>query len=96
MARPTPCKIVASIAPIYSAYKDGVVHHGDTEVFWRKDGISFPVEYTSTPIRDESGELVGAVVTFQDISERKRLEAQLLEETKVAEVSRTGRHRTRY
>ena len=49
---------------------------------------AFPAEYTSTPIRDESENHVGAVVTFQDISERKRMEAQLLEETKVAEVSR--------
>ena len=28
--------------PIYGAYKDGQVHSGDTEVFWRKDGTSFP------------------------------------------------------
>lgn len=33
--------------PIYAAFKDGAVHHVDTEVFWRKDGTSFPVEYTS-------------------------------------------------
>lgn len=72
----------AEECPIYGACKDGLVHHGDDEVFWRKDGTCFPAEYTSTPIRSESGELVGAVVTFQDISARKRLEAQLLEETR--------------
>ena len=65
--------------PIYAAFNDGKVHHVDDEVFWRKDGTSFPVEYTSTPIRDERGELVGAVVTYRDITERKRTEEALEE-----------------
>ena len=29
------------------------------ELFWRKDGTSLPVEYTSTPIRDDEDNLVG-------------------------------------
>jgi len=62
--------------PIYAAFKDGRVHQVDTEVFWRKDGTSFPVEYISTPIRDDD-KLVGAVVTFRDITERKRSEAAI-------------------
>ncbi len=49
----------------------------DREVFWRKDGSSFPVEYVSTPVRDEGGKLIGAVVTFNDISERKKREEAL-------------------
>ena len=63
--------------PIYAAFRDGAVHHVTDEVFWRKDGTSFPVEYISTPIRDERGKLVGAVVTFKDITERKRAEQAL-------------------
>jgi len=59
--------------PIYAAFRDGNVHKVSNEVFWRKDGTSFPVEYVSAPIR-ENGKLVGAVVTFQDITERKQLE----------------------
>ncbi len=43
----------------------------DSEVFWRKDGNSFPVEYSSYPII-EGGVIKGAVVTFSDITERKR------------------------
>ena len=62
--------------PIYAALKDGEVHRVDDEVFWRKDGSSFPVEYTSTPIR-EHGRLVGAVVVFRDITERKEAEEAL-------------------
>ncbi len=78
----------AEECPIYKAYKDGMVHNGEEEVFWRKDGTSFPAQYTSTPIWDEHGSLAGAVVTFQDITEKKRMAAQLLEEAKLAEVTR--------
>jgi len=62
--------------PIYAAFKDGAVHKVDNEVFWTKDGKPLPVEYTSTPILD-NGRLVGAVVIFRDISERRESEAQL-------------------
>ena len=62
--------------PIYAAFKDGQVHRVEDEVFWRKDGSSFPVEYTSTPIEEE-GRLVGAVVVFWDISRRKEAEDRL-------------------
>ncbi|MBI3781607.1 MAG: PAS domain S-box protein, partial [candidate division NC10 bacterium] len=59
--------------PIYAAFKDGVARRVTDEVFWRKDGTSFPVEYLSTPIL-ERRQLRGAVVTFKDITERKRTE----------------------
>ncbi len=55
---------------------EGKPTHVDTEVHWRKDGTSFPVEYWSHPMYRD-GELVGAVVTFHDISERKRMERAL-------------------
>ena len=63
--------------PIYAAFSDGAVHRVDDEVFWRKDGTSFPVEYVSTPILHPVDGLMGAVVTFRDITERKAAEAQL-------------------
>jgi PAS domain S-box-containing protein len=75
-----------SECPVYAAITDGLVHREDNEVFWRKDGSSFPVEYVSTPVRDEAGTLVGAVVTFNDISERKRREEAL--RSALAEVER--------
>ena len=63
--------------PIYAAFKDGTVHRIESEVFWRKDGSSFPVEYISTPMHDEKGQLVGSVVTFRDITQRKLSESIL-------------------
>ncbi|GGC78515.1 sigma 54-interacting transcriptional regulator [Vreelandella lutescens] len=62
--------------PIHASFSDGQVHHVDDEVFWHKNGEAIPVEYTSTPIF-EMGRLVGAVVLFRDIRERKRAEQQL-------------------
>ena len=69
----------AKNCPIYAAFNDGAVHRVDDELFWRKDGTSFPVEYVSTPICHPEDGLVGAVVTFRDISERKRA-AEALEQ----------------
>nr|WP_240795319.1 sigma 54-interacting transcriptional regulator [Pseudomonas psychrotolerans] len=62
--------------PIYRAVHDGVVHEGRQEVFWRRDGSCFPVEFTSTPVISDS-KLVGAVVVFRDITERRSMETQL-------------------
>jgi PAS domain S-box-containing protein len=43
------------------------------EVFWRQDGVQFPVDYSASPLLEE-GRISGMVVAFQDISERRRLE----------------------
>jgi PAS domain S-box-containing protein len=62
--------------PIYKAVRDGVVHEGRQEVFWRRDGSVFPVEFTSTPVISD-GRIAGAVVVFRDITERRNTENQL-------------------
>jgi PAS domain S-box-containing protein len=62
--------------PIYAAFRDGAVHQVDNEVFWRKDGSKFFVEYTSTPIRDR-GSLIGAVIVFRDITQRREADERL-------------------
>jgi len=62
--------------PMHASFTDGATHHVDDEVLWRKDGQCFPVEYTSTAIRKD-GRVVGAVVSFRDVSERKRVEEEM-------------------
>jgi len=62
---------------IYAAFKEGTVRRVDNEVFWRKDGTSFPVEYISTPMHNEKNQLIGSVVTFRDITQRKLSESIL-------------------
>jgi PAS domain S-box-containing protein len=61
---------------IFQAFNEGEGTHVDDEVLWRSDDTSFPAEYWSYPqLRD--GVVVGAVVTFLDITERKRVEEAL-------------------
>jgi len=62
--------------PIFRAFWQGLPCRIDSEVLWRADGSCFPAEYSSYPIMEE-GAVVGAVVTFVDISERKRAEEML-------------------
>jgi len=62
--------------PIYAATKKGETTHIDDEVLWRKDNTSFSAEYWSHPIH-KSNTLMGAVVTFVDITDRKQVEVEL-------------------
>jgi two-component system sensor histidine kinase/response regulator len=64
--------------PMLAAYKRGETSRIDNEFLWRRDGTGLPVEYGATPIRKD-GALVGAVVSFSDITERKRAEQRLQE-----------------
>lgn len=63
---------------IYKAFQEGRGIRVDDEVLWRREGRSFPAEYASYPIRDGNA-VVGAVVTFNDITERKRTQRLLQE-----------------
>lgn len=62
--------------PIYQAFRQGAPCRLDGDMLWRADGTPFHAEYSSYPIRD-GGRIIGAVVTFVDISERKRAEELL-------------------
>jgi PAS domain S-box-containing protein len=64
--------------PIYRTFEENRGTRVDSEVLWRRDGTPIPVEYSSYPIvRD--GVVEGAIVTFVDITERKRAEEKLKE-----------------
>jgi signal transduction histidine kinase len=58
---------------ILATLEDGEARRVTDEVFWRRDGSSFPVEYVVAPMREE-GEIIGAVVTFKDITEQLAVE----------------------
>lgn len=62
---------------MYAPFLDGNSRQVENEVLWRKDGSSFPVEYSSTPIV-EKNKNIGVVVTFRDIETRRRAEEQVL------------------
>lgn len=69
--RPYPLEECA----IHAADQSGSTIRRSDEIFWRKDGTSFPVEFISTPLR-ERGKLTGTVVVFSDITERRRAESE--------------------
>ncbi len=62
----TPCP--RAECPIHATLRDGEIRRRSNDRFWRRDGTGFPVTYTCAPLRDEHGGMVGAVVTFSDIS----------------------------
>ncbi len=72
--------------PMYQVFEDHVIRRGDNEFFWGKNGTAFPIEFASVPLLEE-GELVGAVVTFSDISARKKSEEEVLSAKEVAEAA---------
>jgi PAS domain S-box-containing protein len=72
--------------PMYHSLTEGTIGNVDDEVLWRKDDTTFPVEYTSVPIRKD-GSVVGSVVLFRDITERKRAEEELRKLSSAVEQS---------
>lgn len=64
--------------PMYQAFQNGVGVHVVDEVLWRSDGSSFPAEYWSYP-QVKDGRIIGAVVSFLDITDRKLIEQALRE-----------------
>jgi PAS domain S-box-containing protein len=74
-------------SPIYRSFHGGDNAHVVDEVFWTKDGTSFPVEYSSQRIR-RHGKVVGVVVSFLDITDRKRKEMELRHGQKLEAVGR--------
>ncbi len=66
----------AEECPMRGTYSRGIRCEVQDEVLWRKDGSCFPVEYTSLPMQ-KNEELLGSVVVFRDITERKRTENDL-------------------
>src|SRR5690606_15959492 len=77
----------AEECPITLVRRDGRERRVTGEVFWRRDGTSFPVEYVATPLR-EGDDLVGAVVVFHDVSEREELKALQVARRELAEANR--------
>ena len=63
--------------PIRTSVLEGKGSHVDDEVMWRKDGSSFLAEYWSHPVF-KAGKAAGGVITFLDISDRRRAEGAMV------------------
>ncbi|MEW6490501.1 MAG: PAS domain S-box protein [Thermodesulfobacteriota bacterium] len=78
-----PCR--GARCPIYQALELGESTRQVASIFRRKDGTAFPVELTSGPL-GEGGDRAGAVVTFRDVTDRRRAEAALRESHRTLEA----------
>lgn len=80
--------------PVYKTFHENKPRFVEEDLFWRKDGSSFPVEYSSNPVRDENGRVVGSVVVFRDISQKKQAQEEArqyqMELAHVARLSNMG------
>ncbi len=57
--------------PVCATFSDKQSRFVDDDIIWRRDGTSFPVEYSATPFRDDQGQTIGTVVVCRDITERR-------------------------
>ena len=90
---PSGARYPAEACPIHSSLKAGAQHQRIDATFWRADGSPLEVEYSSVPLI-EQGRTTGAVLIFQDVSERRRSEARLsayaAQESGLASIARRG------
>ncbi|MCK5725815.1 MAG: PhnD/SsuA/transferrin family substrate-binding protein [Thiotrichaceae bacterium] len=70
---PTPI----SSCPMYRSFQDQQAHFIEDDIFWCKQGHSISVEYSSTPLKNKEGLIIGGVVIFRDISARKAYQTKL-------------------
>lgn len=54
-----------------------VIEQSENTLLITRSGIKIPIDNNSAPIKDEKGKVSGAVLTFRDITERKRAEARM-------------------
>ena len=70
-------KFPAEETPILESLIGGFAKRVTNEIFWRRDGKSFRVDYVCAPVKDENGQTTGAIVTFKDATEQFMAEARL-------------------
>jgi PAS domain S-box-containing protein len=62
--------------PLYRVLEDGIICRGEGSLFLYRNGSRFPAAYSMTPIL-EGGQVVGSVLSFQDITERLRTDQEM-------------------
>jgi PAS domain S-box-containing protein len=76
--------------PILATVADGIVRHVSDDVFWRKDGTSFHVDYVAAPQRDNEGRVMGVVVAFRDITRQQEMQRQVDQAVRVSSLGRVA------
>jgi two-component system cell cycle sensor histidine kinase/response regulator CckA len=75
--------------PIQRALRERmIVNMAGPSMLISRNGIEVPVEHSASPVRDEGGEVRGAVVVFRDVGKRRQLEEQAMHSQKMDAVGR--------
>ena len=77
--------------PIAISANNGESSFIDDEVFWKLDGESFPVEYSSSPIKDGK-RIEGVVVTFKDVTQQRQARTELQQAKESAEAANESKN----
>lgn len=59
-------------SPMYRFFQDTQSYFTSDDIFWKKDGTSIAVEYSTAPIKSRSATIIGVVIVFRDITQRKK------------------------
>lgn len=78
-------------SPIVEVLRTGVLAHGVEMIIERPDGSHLPVIINFSPLRNGQGEIVGAITSFDDMTERKRVEQWLVEQKHALDLVASGR-----
>ncbi len=76
-------------SPVTKVIRDGmVIGLANHTLLLSRDGTETAIDDTGAPIRNDQNDLLGVVLVFHDVTERKRLETQLLQAQKLESVGR--------
>jgi PAS domain S-box-containing protein len=81
-----PCAEI--ICPLWETLRTSQPRRADREVLWHRDGPPLAASWSSAPLRDDEGRMIGMVVSFTDLTERERLEEQLRQAQKMEAIGR--------
>ena len=83
------------VCPVRLTIQNNAMQRVSEDIFWRKDGSNFPVEYVTSPLLGEYKDAVGVVVAFLDIAERKQAEEMLRFDSNILKNLAEGVYLTR-
>jgi PAS domain S-box-containing protein len=81
-----PC--ADAVCPLFEVGRTSQSRRLNDEVLWCRDGTSIPVTCLSSPLYDEAGAVIGAVISFTDLTERQRLDQRLRQSQKLEALGR--------
>ena len=82
-----PTNTMQANSAISACYRHGVSVQSVESVFMTKTGRSIPVRFSCEPVKKQ-GDVIGAVVSFADISRQKEMEFMLIQSQKMEAIGR--------